>query len=855
MRNLGVSKHEDTSAVKVIDAANAQARFADFLERVVREGRPIAISQNGEPALAMVPLAMLPPDVLAAAAIECAEAGISKSRLEAIERLAKLGRWEWDEIQDRCTYCSEGLAHLAGTTPSDYLKRTDSHAADLLWVHPEDQAHYEAKVLEAKTNGAAFNIEYRFCRADGRVIQVHEESIPIFDADGKMVASHGYVQDITDRKTIEEGLQRNETLLTQAMRLAKLGAWVWDDRRDVVLHCSEELARLYGQTIEEYTKSRGHKEGVIADIHPEDRERYRAAVLKGERERSLYEVEFRERVADGSYRHFFEVGEAMPDRPGLPPRSSGILQDITERKAVEEELLRYRDELEALVREQTAQLRASEQRLKEAERIASLGSWERRADGQGYWSDGIFRILGIEREGGEQSISSFYRMVHPDDIDAVLATAKEGWWSGEPYTQVYRILRSDGEVRHLRESAEFLTDDKGNIEIARGTCQDITESMEFEARLRRIQRVEAIGQLTGGIAHDFNNLLAVIQGNVELLEDQLGADAPLVAPILRASERGAELTQRLLAFSRRQQLRPRPTDIAKLMVDLRELLRRTLGETIELETASHAEHAVAVADAGQVENAILNLALNARDAMPKGGKLTIECHNAHLDEAYVAVNPEAPLGDYVVLAVSDEGQGMTEEVSLKAFEPFFTTKDVGQGSGLGLSMVYGFAKQSGGHLSIYSEIGQGTTVKLYLPLVSGQAEEAPPKPHYLERGAGETILVIEDDGDLRDLAVRLLKDLGYRVLPAGDIATARSFLESKRPVDLILSDVVLPGDTNGPDFAEEVRRDYPGLRTIFMSGYPIVAARRHGFLGPDKVLLRKPFERRKLAEALRAALD
>ena len=377
-----------------------------------------------------------------------------------------------------------------------------------------------------------------------------------------------------------------------------------------------------------------------------------------------------------------------------------------------------------------------------------------------------------------------------------------------------------------------------------------------EDRLMRAQRMEAIGQLTGGVAHDFNNLLAIIIGNSELLEDRLGAGDESLNDIFRAATRGSELIHHLLAFSRQQPLRPRTIDLGTLVLGMSELLKRTLGDTIDIGTSAAPGAWNASVDPGQVENALLNLALNARDAMPGGGKLTIACENAHLDEAHVARNPEAEVGDYVVLGVSDSGTGMSAEIREKAFEPFFTTKEVGEGSGLGLSMVYGFAKQSGGHATIDSKEGQGTTVKLYLPRArdvqrSKKAHQAADIP----RGRGEVVLVIEDDPGVSNLAVKMLGGLGYRMLEAPDAAGARKRLANGMQVDLVLSDVVLSGGTSGPDFAEEARTTHPDLSFIFMSGYPAEAGKGNGFLDSDHVLLNKPFRRRQLAMAIREALD
>ncbi len=386
--------------------------------------------------------------------------------------------------------------------------------------------------------------------------------------------------------------------------------------------------------------------------------------------------------------------------------------------------------------------------------------------------------------------------------------------------------------------------------------EDITERKRLEEQLRQAQKMEVVGQLTGGVAHDFNNLLAVIQGNAELLSTVPGVQGEYIEPILRASARGAELAHRLLAFSRQQSLQSQVTDLGALVLGMSTMLTRSLGETIEIEVGADPSLWSAWVDPGQVENALLNLALNARDAMSGGGKLIVGCTNVRLDEDYVAANPEAKAGYYVVLAVSDSGSGMTDEVQAHAFEPFFTTKEVGQGSGLGLSMVYGFAKQSGGHVSIYSEEDHGTTVKLYLPRAEELARQAEAIPEAeAPQGKGEVILVIEDDPDVRSLAVRVLESLDYRVIDVPDAAAAHEALVDATPVDLVLSDVVLRGGISGPEFVAQASTTYPDLKFMFMSGYSAEAANRNGFLESGRVLLNKPFQRYQLAKALREALD
>ena len=388
----------------------------------------------------------------------------------------------------------------------------------------------------------------------------------------------------------------------------------------------------------------------------------------------------------------------------------------------------------------------------------------------------------------------------------------------------------------------------------------IAERERVEGVLRQAQKMEAMGQLTGGIAHDFNNLLQVIMGNLEVLQRRklVTSDdaARMIASARRGAERAATLTQRLLAFARRQPLDPKPFDVNKLVNGMSELLHRTLGEAIRIETVQAGGIWRVHADANQLENALLNLAVNARDAMDSGGKLTIETANVLLDERYADAN-EIPAGQYVMIAVSDTGQGMTGEVAAKAFEPFFTTKDVGKGSGLGLSQVYGFIKQSGGHAKIYSEPGQGTTIKLYLPRFAqgDDTEAAAPSPASPQGQADRLILVVEDDEDVRAHGVAMLKELGYAVIEAADGAEALRALEANREVRLLFTDVGLPGRLNGRQLADEARRRNPTLEVLFTTGYARNAIVHHGRLDPGVDLITKPFTFTALASKVHAIFE
>jgi signal transduction histidine kinase len=379
-----------------------------------------------------------------------------------------------------------------------------------------------------------------------------------------------------------------------------------------------------------------------------------------------------------------------------------------------------------------------------------------------------------------------------------------------------------------------------------------------EAQVRQAQKMEAVGQLTGGIAHDFNNILTVITGSIEILGDAVKDNALLTQitnMISAAASRGADLTQHLLAFARRQPLQPRATDINALVVDAARLLRPTLGEQIEIDSMLAHDAAPALIDPSQLSTAILNLALNARDAMPDGGKLTLETRNVVLDEHYAAMNPEVKPGNYVMVAVSDTGTGIPCNVLDKVFEPFFTTKDVGKGSGLGLSMVYGFVKQSDGHIKIYSEEGHGTTVKLYLPEATRKAEAVTTDdgPFPVEHGH-ESILIVEDDALVRDYVVTQIRRLGYETLAACNAAEALAVIDEPAHIDLLFTDVIMPGGMNGRQLATEAVKRRPELKVLFTSGYTENAIVHHGRLDAGVLLLPKPYVSADLARMIRTAL-
>jgi PAS domain S-box-containing protein len=476
------------------------------------------------------------------------------------------------------------------------------------------------------------------------------------------------------------------------------------------------------------------------------------------------------------------------------------------------------------------------------------------------WNQGAQRIKGYTRD---EIVGQHYSRFYTEEDrqkelpKEVIATAtRSGKYEGEGWR-----VRKDGSKFWANVTVSAIRDPSGRLLGFAKVTRDLTERREAEERRRHSQKMEAIGQLTGGVAHDFNNLLTVICGNIEALQRRLPAVKDdnlerLANAALRGAERAAVLTHRLLAFARRQTLQPKPVSVNTVINGMSEMLRRTLGESILVETVLAGGVWPVLADINELENSLLNLAVNARDAMPDGGKLTIEAANIYLDEEYAASAEVSP-GQYVGVFVSDTGVGMTPETASQAFEPFFTTKEIGEGTGLGLSQVYGFIKQSGGQVKIYSEIGAGSTIKLYLPryFSADSASEISPAVISIPPGKGETILVVEDDPDVRNFTVETLRQLGYRVLDAPNGPAGLRLLEAHREIILLFTDVGLPGGMNGRQLADEAQRRRAGLKVLFTSGYARNAIVHHGRLDPGIELIPKPFTHSGLAQKVRWVLE
>jgi PAS domain S-box-containing protein len=464
-------------------------------------------------------------------------------------------------------------------------------------------------------------------------------------------------------------------------------------------------------------------------------------------------------------------------------------------------------------------------------------------------------ILGYDVS--ELTGQSAVKLLYPDDLENTRNEMRLARRGRTMRNFDCRYVRKDGRVVTLAWTGVWSEPEQQHFFVGR----DMTERIKLEQQLAQSQKMEAIGQLTGGIAHDFNNILTVVIGMNEILSSAVAGNpklAEVAKSVDEAAERGSRLVQRMLAFARKQALKAHILDLNEIVAGMAAMLAQSLGEHIGVETALCEGLWPTLADPSRLEDAILNLAVNARDAMPKGGRLLIETANIHLDEQYAQANVEVTPGDYVGVFVTDSGTGTPPEVIERAFEPFFTTKEVGRGTGLGLSMVYGFAKQSRGHVKIYSEVGHGTSIKLYLPRAAGDsaaATLAAPAAAETNAGGRESILVVEDDAAVRSVAVNVLESLGYQVRQAADGRAALQILQQTDAIDLLFTDLVMPNGIGGQDLLRMARERRPGLKAIFTSGYSDNFLKGQGEADQSIPLLPKPYRKQKLVEAIRTVLD
>jgi len=668
---------------------------------------------------------------------------------------------------------------------------------------------------------------------DGRRVPL-EVSTRLIRRDGQPVGVQGFGRDISERRQADEDLRASEERF-RALVENSADAIVLVDAEGVVLYQSHSAERIVGYTADE---RRGHN--ALELVHPDDRAGVARKLLDcRKRPGEIVSAEFRGRRKDGEWLYLEGTAANRLEEPAV--RAIVInYRDVTERKRAE------------------AAVRISEERFRLVSQATNDAIWDLDlATGLVWWNEGTHTLFRYApREVGTDP-SWWAERVHPEDRERVLASSQaaldEGaaLWSAE-----FRFQRADGSYAQVVDRAHILRDAEGRAVRMIGSMMDLSERRSLEEQLAQAHKMEAVGRLAGGIAHDFNNLLSAILGYGDLMLPKLH-DPTLrfkMMEIRKAAERAAALTRQLLAFSRKQVLVPEVVPVGGLISELSRMLRRLIGEDIELVTRVPSTPVAVRADPGQLEQVLMNLAVNARDAMPRGGKLTIEAAVVDPDDAFRREHPDVPAGRQVMISVTDTGVGMDPEVSKHIFEPFFTTKEKGKGTGLGLATVYGIVTQSGGHVEVETAPGQGTRFRIFLPAVEVAPAIAPAAPEEVV-GGSETLLLVEDEAALRSLGQEILRDQGYKVLAAGSGGEALELARNHTaPIHLLVTDVVMPG-MDGRELADRLAPLHPETRCLFMSGYTDDAIVRRGVWEEGMPFLQKPFSIDALALKVREVLD
>ncbi|MDB5559429.1 MAG: hybrid sensor histidine kinase/response regulator [Enterovirga sp.] len=756
----------------------------------------------------------------------------------ALAAAGAVGTWDWDLVGGRL-YADPRFAVLNGLDPADAAAGVDPSVL-FARIHPADRLRIRIGVAGILEGADLFSREYRLMAPDGGVRWIQARGRCLRDKDERPLRFAGVLVDITEQKRTEERLRI-------AQSAGGVGAFEYVPGYGTA-EVSEQFCRLLGLRPSKIVPVSLVNALVTcggALFGPD---------MDGRAPGQIAHAEFEIRRPDtGALQWLARRSEAVSHGDTAILRHVGVIYDITDTKLAETELRAFSERLESMV----------ETRTRERDRI-----WQNSRDllvvlG----TDGVLQavnpawteLLGFEaRETIGRPLLDF---VHRDDVETTsrcLAAAADR--SAASFEN--RLLDRSGSPRWFSWTASC------ESEVVYANGRHVTREKEqaealkaTEEQLRQAQKMEAVGQLTGGIAHDFNNLLTGVVGALDLLQTRLAQGRTdnlerYAKAAISSASRAAALTHRLLAFSRRQPLDPKPVHANQLVTGMEDLLRRTLGEKIRLEIVTAEELWLTRCDPNQLENALLNLAINARDAMTAGGTLTIETCNTHLDRAYAAQHAEVSPGQYVCVAVTDTGSGMPPDVIQRAFDPFFTTKPIGQGTGLGLSMIYGFARQSDGHVKIYSGLGEGTMVKLYLPRHDAQmpAQASKPRAEIPWSPSGETILVVEDEPVVRELIIEVLGDLGYHSLQASDGAAGLRLLESDERIDLLITDIGLPG-LNGRQLADAARLRRSDLKVLFITGYAENATISSGFLEPGMEMITKPFSIDALALRVRQIIE
>jgi PAS domain S-box-containing protein len=750
---------------------------------------------------------------------------------------------------------NRALCAMVGYAPEELSERGFAGI-----THPDDVAH-DLDGMHALLAGEidTYEREKRYVHKRGRIVWAMLAVSLVRDESGEPLHFVSQALDVTERRRAQLELERSERDLAEAQRIANIGSW-YRDLATGSASWSDELYRIFG--VEPGTDM--GLERFLAHVHPDDRARFQQVIAGATREGVEYSVEYRIVTADGEVRWVHARGAAVHGSGGVVAYR-GTAQDVTDQRRSRAELERSRTQLA----EAELQYRTLVEHL-------PLTMFSRPLQVHApnlYVSPQVEQMLGYPAEEWMTDPGLYAKAVHPEDRERVLAAAVRLREEGAPFSLEYRFVKPDGGIVWVADESYLVHDAEGKPLFVQGFLEDITRRKLAEAdrdqlqeELLQAQKLEAVGRLAGGIAHDFNNMLTAIKGYGELLLARLepGGDGYREAlQVLRAAEQAATLPRQLLAFSRNQVLEPRLTDLNEVVADASDLLRRLIGSAIELEVDPAAHAPVVLVDAAQLEQVLVNLALNARDAMPSGGTLSIGTENVRIPAEPTGVPGPKP-GDYVVVTVDDTGEGMDDDTRAHAFEPFFTTRSPGLGTGLGLASVHGVVSQSGGFIRLESSPGAGTTVALHFPCAARAVDAEPPgdrdthgalavEADLTAAGEPRTVLLAEDEELVRGLAVRILEQAGFTVHAAASGSEALELHDGlAAPVDLLVTDMVMPG-LNGRALAERLRSARPELPVVFMSGYSEEAPTLD-LDGDGVTFLAKPFPLMALVEAVEQAL-
>jgi len=779
-----------------------------------------------------------------------------EARLARLLALTPAGVAELDP-EGRFTYANAAAERMLGARPGELAGR---HYTDPSW---QTTAHDGSPippdrlpVAWALRGEAAKDYEHAVTALDGRRVVLLVDIVPVRGENGQVEGALAAFQDVTARHAAAQTLNESELRFRSFVENSRDVLWIVDAEAGRLEYLSPSYEQVWGEPRERIMHD---LDRWAATVHPDDRARARESlprVLAGE----THCVEYRITRPDGAVRWMHDTGFPIPDANGRIRRIGGIAQDVTEQKAGEDRLA------------------ASEARFRHMADSAPALIWMTDADGQVTFANMHFDHM-FGRQAAEMLGKAWTEVVLPRDLGPFRMAFVSALRARRPFRTEVRVCDKDGQVRWMRCDGVPRLDDAGAFLGYTGCAVDITEARlaadvlearvaertaalsqavdalhvealereQTEAALRQSQKMEAVGQLTGGIAHDFNNMLQAIGGSLELMRRRIGQGrldeaGEFVDAARQMVKRAAALTNRLLAFARRQTLQPRAVEPDDLIEGMADLIRRTTGSGIAVEFNMGDGIWTVLCDPNQLENVLLNLAINARDAMPEGGRLIIGTKDVSLSETDVAGHEEAKHGDYVEISVADTGTGMDEATRARAFEPFFTTKPLGQGTGLGLSQLYGFVRQSDGVVHLDSAPGQGTVIRLYLPRhdpVRSHDEEPVPKAEPREISAGGTVLLVEDEDGVRAVAAEHLREFGYTVLDVADGAAALRVLRLGARVDVLVTDVGLPGGLNGRQVADAARERRPGLPVLFITGYADGVLDRQ--LAPGMEVIGKPF--------------